>query len=116
MKQWLITIFAILILSNCSAAEKGVVEKAQSYTGWYMLHAGEGRFQTCGQQHQMRLTKSADLLARAKDFGLEPDTPVYVRLSGSVRGDAIEVSSVEQFGSPVPVRDCGLTGVVNPTQ
>lgn len=61
----------------------------------------------------------ADLQARAKSFGLQDDTPVYVKLLARVsdaRSSAkkVDVVRVEQFGSPTPVRDCGMTGVVTP--
>lgn len=81
--------------------------------GWYLEHAGQGMFQPCGQSRQWRI-HSPELRARAKDFGLDQDTPVYVRLLvvPSANGEDMLVSKVEQFGSPTPVRDCGMTGVV----
>lgn len=91
--------------------------QSQSIAGWYMERAGQGLFQSCGDSRQMRVSGAAEALrSKASDFGLEENTPVYVRVSGtqSASGDAIEVSSVEQFGSDTPVRDCGLTGVVIP--
>lgn len=102
-------------LIGCAAAEKKPADAAESYAGWYMEHAGQGMFQLCGQSQQWRVTASADLPARAKAFGLDQDTPVYARLTGSVQGNEIEVSRVEQFGSTTPVRNCGMTGVVIPT-
>jgi len=81
-----------------------------------MGHGGQGSFQPCGGQSQSwRLSQAGDLPARAKAFGLQPDTPVYVRVTGSLRDNALAVASVEQLGSPTPVRDCGLTGVVIPS-
>lgn len=79
-----------------------------------MEHAGESTFQLCGQSQQWRVTVPADLPARVKAFGLDQDTPVYTRLIGSVKANEIEVSRVEQFGSPSPVRNCAMTGVVIP--
>ena len=88
--------------------------EGQPYAGWYMEHAGRGTFQPCGQPQQWRVTKSAELAARAKSFGLDQDTPIYARLKGTVHGDEIEVMRIEQFGSLTPVANCGLTGVVIP--
>lgn len=120
LPQWLLATIIGLALSGCASGEQSPpVEKAppadsQPYAGWYMQHAGQGTFQPCGQQSSWRVSASADLPARAKAFGLDEDTPVYVRLQGALRGDAIEVIRVEQFGSPTPVRNCGMTGVVIP--
>lgn len=101
-------------LIGCAAAEKKPADATQSYAGWYMEHAGQGMFQSCGQSQQWRVTAPADLAARSKAFGLDQDTPVYARLTGSVHGNEIKVSRVEQFGSATPVRNCGMTGVVIP--
>ncbi|MEO5595617.1 MAG: hypothetical protein ABIQ97_00500 [Lysobacteraceae bacterium] len=110
------------VLSSCAATEKtsapiaaptsAAPAKGQPYSGWYMEHAGKSTFQPCGQTKQWRVSAPADLVARAKKFGLEQDTPVYVQLLGTAQGDAIAVSRVQQFGSPTPVRNCALTGVV----
>lgn len=96
--------------------EQPPVGKSRSHTGWYMERAGQGLFQSCGQSQQQRVSGLAELRSRARDFGLEENTPVYVRLSGvqSADGTELVVSQVEQFGSTTPVRDCGLTGVVIP--
>ena len=102
------------LMGGCAAADKRSADATKSYAGWYMEHAGQRVFQLCGQSQQWRVTAPADLAARAKAFGLDQDTPVYVRLVGSVQGGEIEVTHVEQFGSATPVRDCGLTGVVIP--
>jgi hypothetical protein len=116
-------ILLVSALSSCAAAEKTPAPvsrstpaaKGQSYSGWYMEHAGQSTFQPCGQTKQWRVSAPADLVARAKKFGLEQDTPVYVQLLGAAQGDAIAVSRVQQFGSPTPVRNCALTGVVLPS-
>lgn len=106
------------LTTGCVAAEKpataGIDAPATSYAGWYMEHAGQATFQPCGQAQPWRITEPADLPARARAFGLEPDTPVYVRLSGAAAAGAIAVTTVEQFGSPTPVRNCALNGVVIP--
>ena len=38
--------------------------------------------------------------------------PVYVRVKGEISGATLSISDVEQFGSPEPVMDCAMTGVV----
>ncbi len=78
-----------------------------------MEHGGVGRFQPCGQSQPLSVD-SAELRARAKAFSLQADTPVYVRVFGTTDGSVLTVSGVQQFGSPTPVRNCGMTGVVLP--
>ncbi len=120
MKQFSVLSWAFMsgivfiALSGCASAAKTPPAKGQSYAGWYMEHAGQSTFQPCGQTKQWRVSAPADLVARAKKFGLEQDTPVYVQLLGTAQGDVIAVSRVQQFGSPTPVRNCALTGVVIP--
>jgi pyruvate/2-oxoglutarate dehydrogenase complex dihydrolipoamide acyltransferase (E2) component len=87
--------------ANASAAQ----------AGWYMEHGDMGMFQPCGQDKSLTVD-SAELRQRAKDFELEPNTPVYVRLSGTSDGSTFTVTGVDQFGSPVPVKDCSMTGTV----
>lgn len=82
------------------------------FAGWYLQRAGKGRFQPCGRQAQWAVGQGADLATRARDFGLMDDTPVYVRVTGDMHEGVLDVRSVEQFGSPTPVRDCAMTGVV----
>lgn len=113
--QLLIGLSAAVELIGCAAAGKKPAEGDDSHAGWYMERAGQGMFQLCGQSQPLRVTVPADLPARAKAFGLDQDTPVYVRLVGSVNGDGIKVSHVEQFGSATPVRNCAMTGVVIPS-
>lgn len=124
MRSWSKTsLLAGLVLTGCMAAERnkpaamttGTADKAQAYAGWYMEHGGQGMFQPCGQSQSWRLSRAGDLPARAKAFGLQPDTPLYVRVTGTVRDNALAVASIEQVGSPTPVHDCGLTGVVLPS-
>lgn len=118
--QWMFGISAALLLAGCAAAEKipaaqdPSVTDGQSHAGWYMESAGPRTFQPCGQSQPWRVTSAADLPARAKAFGLQQDTPVYVRLIASSKGDELSVSRVEQFGSPTPVRNCAMDGVVIP--
>jgi len=118
--RWMAVLGAMVVLSGCVAAEKPTSEKppagtAQAYAGWYMQHAGQGTFQPCGESQPLQVAAPADLPARAKAFGLDEDTPVYVRVTGSVNGSEIAVSRVDQFGSPTPVRDCAMNGVVIPS-
>lgn len=86
---------------------------SEAMAGWYMQHGAMDMFQTCGQTQSLTVD-SADLRDRAKAFGLQPDTPVYVRVHGTIEGSTLSVVHVEQFGSETPVTDCGLTGVVTP--
>ena len=100
---------ALLAATSCSAAPP--VETAQ-LSGWYMEHAGTRTFQPCGEDRVLLVSVAGDLPEESRKFGLEDDTPVYVRLSGRREDDSFAVSAVEQFGSPTPVRNCGLNGVV----
>jgi len=111
---------ALVVLSSCVAAEKPSSEKTvvgsnQAHAGWYTQHAGRGTFQPCGQSQALQISVSADLPARARVFGLDEDTPIYVRITGAVSGGQIAVSRVDQFGSPTPVRNCAMNGVVIPS-
>jgi Fe2+ transport system protein FeoA len=111
---------ALVVLSGCVAAEKPTSEgravgSNQALAGWYMQHAGQGTFQPCGQPQPLQVSVSADLHARATAFGLDEDTPIYVRVTGVVSGSQIAVSHVDQFGSPIPVRNCAMNGVVIPS-
>ncbi len=118
--QWMIGISAAVLLAGCAAAENKPstdmkpAAQGQSYAGWYLESAGQASFQPCGQSQRWRVTAAADLHSRAKAFGLQQDTPVYVRLAGSAQGGELAVSRVEQFGSPTPVRNCAMNGVVIP--
>jgi hypothetical protein len=109
-----------IALTGCVVTDKPSTEttsatSGQIFVGWYMEHAGQGSFQPCGQSQPLRVSSSADLPVRAKNFDLGEDTPIYVRVTGSVRGDEIAVARVEQFGSPTPVRNCAMNGVVIPS-
>ncbi len=103
-------------LSSCIAGENPSASRAHSVAGWYVEHAGQRTIQSCGQSQTWRVTVASDLPARARKFGLGRDTPVYVKLLATARGNEIAVSRVEQLGSPTPIRNCGLSGVVLPAQ
>lgn len=126
----------VLLTSSCAGPDKasaGPVESAPTssqvspsipdahpLSGWYLQGAGGSRMQPCGQSVQWPIGDMADLKARAKTFGLQDDTPVYVKLlarvsvAGGGAAKKVDVVRVEQFGSPTPVRDCAMTGVVMP--
>lgn len=87
---------------------------APSYSGWYMVHGGLGSFRACGAASAWRIGAAGELPARAQAFGMDEDSPVYVRLHGATHGGVLDVTSVDQFGSPTPVRDCPMAGVVLP--
>lgn len=117
--RWMAGLGAMAVLAGCVVPEKPTSEKTplgtdQAHAGWYMQHEGQGTFQPCGQSQPLQISEAADLATRAKTFGLDEDTPVYVRVMGSVRGSEIAVSRVDQFGSPTPVRDCAMNGAVIP--
>lgn len=112
----------VLLLAACSAAERTsageaappTAAPAEVHAGWYLEHAGQPSFQPCGQSQPLRIVAAADLPARAKAFGLDDDTPVYVRVQGTISGGEMHVAAVEQFGSPTPVRNCAMDGVAIP--
>ena len=106
-------IAAAISMAGCAAAKKPSAAEDTGYAGWYTQRDGQGSFQPCGRAQALLVRESAELRAGAKKFGLEDDTPVYVRLSGvvSADGNGISVKKVDQFGSPSPVRDCSMTGL-----
>ena len=135
-QTWAVGSTMALLISGCAAPDKVAAAPAVSapstsapsaatpdahpLNGWYLQGASGSRLQPCGQSVQWLIGDKADLQARAKSFGLQDDTPVYVKLlarvsdASSNSGKKLDVVRVEQFGSPIPVRDCGMTGVVTP--
>lgn len=113
---WALCLGVVIALTGCAAAEKTPATKGHAYAGWYTEHARQSSFQPCGHGPALLVSGSAELRAQARKFGLDQDTPVYVRLIGVPTADRNEfvVSRVEQFGSATPVRDCAMTGVVIP--
>lgn len=114
------SIVAILLISAAQAGcasnrpeSNGSGEDA-SITGWYTEHAGQATLQRCGRNETLRISAPSKLREKAGAFGLTEGNPVYVRVKGEISGATLSISDVEQFGSPEPVRDCAMTGVVIP--
>lgn len=78
-------------------------------SGWYTQQGARASFQPCGEE-TLEVVDGADLRRRARDFGLQDGDPVYVRLLGTRAGSQFQFDRVSQFGSPLPVRDCTMTG------
>lgn len=137
IQAWAVGSMMALLLSACAVPDKvaavpavsgpaksappASIPDAHPLNGWYLQGTSGSRLQPCGQSLQWPIADTADLKARAKSFGLQDDTPVYVKLLARVSDDAsndngkkVDVIRVEQFGSPTPVRDCSMTGVVTP--
>lgn len=70
--------------------------------------------QPCGQGDPLNISGSSELTEKARSFRLTDGNPVYVRIKGEISGDTLAVSKVEQFGSPKPVTNCAMTGMVVP--
>lgn len=108
-----------MALNACAQAP----EPTQSLAGWYSEHGTSRTFQPCGSDQAWTIAEAGQLPARAKAFDLQPDAPVYVKLKATVspsRGGnstrEVHVREVTQFGSPTPVRNCAMTGVVTRSQ
>jgi hypothetical protein len=96
------------------AAPTAAAIPEQEFVGWYMEHGQAATFLACGAQAAWPVASSKPLSQRARAFGLAPDTPVYVRVRGFRAEGRLVVATVSQFGSPTPIRDCPMTGVVLP--
>lgn len=105
------TIVLALVAGGCADAGQTPDDESSVLAGWYSQASGQARFQPCGQSRALEISDSAELGARAKDFGLMEGDPVYVRLAGSERDGQFDVARIEQFGSPVPIRDCPMSGL-----
>ena len=124
LSKWLLGVAMGIALMACTAAKQAspagqtttAADQGDSVAGWYMQHEGQVTFQACGQSEPWRIGAAADLDARAKAFGLDDDNPVYVRLQATSHAadKTIDVIRVEQFGSPTPVKNCAMDGVVLP--
>lgn len=100
--------------STTSAATPAATAGTREHTGWYVLKDGAARFQPCGATTMLRIGQGADLAERARGLALEDDTPVYVRLVGTQRGDLLDVATVAQFGASSPVDDCPMEAAAPP--
>lgn len=98
-----------MVLNACAAVEPNPAAGGKEYAGWYMAN---GVFQPCGSSEQWRIGNPTGIRARAEASGLSTDNPFYVRVTGERTSAGLQVSRVDQVGSPDPVRDCPLTGVV----
>lgn len=77
--------------------------------GWYIQDASGATLQPCGSP-ALAVVDGVALRERAHAFGLQDGHPVYVRVHGDRTGTEFRPGTIEQFGSPVPVRDCPMTG------
>lgn len=100
--------FSALALA-CSPVQERRIATAP-VPGWYVQEDSQARFQPCGAKQRLLVVEGADLRQRAGDFGLQDGDPIYVRLLGSRADGEFRLFRVAQFGSPVPVRDCPMTG------
>ena len=107
-------LFLSLALAACAPPSTSSVGP-DAMAGWYMEHAGARTLLPCGGAGPLPISDAGNLPARAREFGLEDDLPVYVRIHALSRKGALVVASVDQFGSPTPVSDCAMTGVVMPS-
>jgi hypothetical protein len=123
---WLWVASSMMALTACAAAQPPA-KTAQPVSGWYSQSAGSATFQPCGTSEPWLVTKAADLSARATAFGLQNDMPVYVKIVAAISAQGkygshgeyshqVQVERVLQFGSPTPVRNCALSGVVHTSQ
>lgn len=120
MNKYSASILAILLISVSQAGctsnrpESNASSEDASIAGWYAEHAGQATLQPCGRDNLLRISGSLELTEKARSFGLTDGNPVYVRIKGEISGDTLAVSKVEQFGSPEPVTNCAMTGMVIP--
>lgn len=80
--------------------------------GWYVQDATRTLLQPCGAAAGLVVVNAGELRKRATDFGLRPGDPVYVRVQGTRTAGEFRLTRVEQFGSPVPIRDCPMSGTM----
>ena len=93
---------------DAGATPGGTDGAATVQAGWYRA----GTFQSCGSSAAVKATNAGDIEKQIKAGGMQPGDPVYVRVEGSTAGGVFNVTRVVQVGSPTPVRDCAMTGVV----
>lgn len=109
---------AWLLVAGTAAAAAGcggvVADKAagSEMRGWYREIAAGARFRPCGGDRELELEPSAELRRRTRDF--DPGSPVYAVVQAHPTPDGgLAVDRVIQVGSPEPVRDCAMNGVVD---
>ncbi len=103
----------------CAPVQAPSVEPATAPTasaapvaGWYVQDATRTLLQPCGAPNGLIVVNGGELRKRAADFGLQPGDPVYVRVQGVRTAGEFRLARVEQFGSPVPIRDCPMSGTM----
>lgn len=87
-----------------------IVATTTAFTGWYTQQGGSAQLRPCGGETAFQVANGEALTARARDFGLQDGDPVYVKVHGVRSGAALRVERVDQFGSPIPIRDCPMGG------
>lgn len=114
-----LTIAGLVALSvACSPdqAPPSVVENppapASRVAGWYVQDAAAARLQLCNEPDVLAVVSGDELRKRAADFGLHDGEPIYVRVDGSRTGARFRLVHVEQFGSPVPITNCQMSGTM----
>ncbi|MDQ3039979.1 MAG: hypothetical protein M3Q51_07025 [Pseudomonadota bacterium] len=85
---------------------------ASRVAGWYVQDAAAARLELCNTPDVLTVVSGDELRKRAADFGLQDGEPIYVRLDGSRAGRSFRVTHVEQFGSPVPITNCRMSGTM----
>lgn len=106
----LIHALALAGLATACAPVQSPPAASETYSGWYMQHGTGASLQPCGEPASLRVANGETLRSRAAGFGLQDDLPVYVRVRGTRSDGEFRLAAVEQFGSEVPVRTCGMTG------
>lgn len=104
----------LLVLAGCLSRTQQPTPRA--FAGWYYLTEGHGDWlRPCDRPRPWQVIPSRELRSRAKNFGLDAGTPVYIRGRGRLQGDVLTVDAIDQFGSTTPVRDCPMNGLVLPS-
>lgn len=108
----------VVLTAACTPVERppAVVENtpapASRVSGWYVQDAAAARLQLCNEPEVLAIVSGDELRKRAADFGLQEGEPIYVRLDGSRAGQRFRLGHVEQFGSPVPITNCRMSGTM----
>lgn len=91
---------------------QGAAASAAPVSGWYVQDATRASLQPCGAPNRLIVVNGGELRKQAADFGLQPGDPVYVRVGGIRTAGEFRLGRVEQFGSPLPIRDCPMSGTM----